>query len=111
MKFNGDVVCAILHILSSFLDYVSNLNERNEDFLIRLFIYSLGEYQQIWVKHCIRTRKINSFLGLIRVFLKYWGPHSQEYEGIFEHLIMTPDEYEEASHIHMKNQLQQSEYC
>jgi hypothetical protein len=44
LKFNGDVVCVILHI-SSFLDYVSKLNERHEDVLIILFICSLGEYQ------------------------------------------------------------------
>jgi hypothetical protein len=63
-KFDGDALFAIPHV-SSFLKYVSKLNERHEDVLIRLFVLSLEEDQWRWVKYCSGPRKITSLVGLI----------------------------------------------
>jgi hypothetical protein len=44
-KFDGDPLSAIPHV-SSFVKHVSELNERNEDVLIRLFLLSLETKQK-----------------------------------------------------------------
>jgi hypothetical protein len=62
------ILFLLLHV-SSFVKYVSTLNERHEDVLITLFLLSLEAKQKDWFKHSCSPKSISSIAIFIEEFL------------------------------------------
>ena len=76
-KFHGHLHLATQHV-TSFIDYISDLNVVHEDVIMKLFVISMEEDANRWLKHLDRG-EISSFIGLIKAFHKDWDDNYQGY--------------------------------
>ena len=63
----------ITHIVE-FLKYISEIELKREDDMVKLSILSLPSFLQDWFKSCCEGRGISSFLDLISRFIKLVKP-------------------------------------
>ena len=82
-----------LHIIN-FLEYISEVELRGEDALIKLSILSLSSFLQDWFKGCCKDRGISSFVHLISRFIDFTKPHCQTYEDALQNLTIALEDKE-----------------
>jgi hypothetical protein len=61
------------------MDYISKLKVEHEDVMMKMFSHSLVEIGKDWF-HVFGKGEINTFVGFIKVFHKYWDSSYKEEE-------------------------------
>jgi hypothetical protein len=77
----------ITHIVV-FLKYISEIEFKGEDVLVKLFILSLSSFFQDWIKGCCKDKGISSFADLISRFIEFVKPQCQTYEDALQNLAI-----------------------
>lgn len=84
--FDGVPLVIVPYILV-FMRHVSKFEEKCEDVMIRLFIYSLGNECNGQLNYSCSPKEIPSLKALIENFIKHYGITLQRVESTYQHLF------------------------